>query len=58
MVCYEDKTFCECSDCAKWSLCHRALTEEIKVDAERKGFLICKFVKKPTCFKETNNECL
>ena len=35
MLCFQDKTFCRGDGCAKFSTCHRALTDKVKADAAK-----------------------
>jgi hypothetical protein len=35
MICYQDRTFCQSKDCAKFKDCPRALTSKVKADAVR-----------------------
>lgn len=52
MICYKDMTFCTFyEDCEYGDKCLRALTDEVKADAERwmKDAPICCFVDKPDC---------
>ena len=57
MICYQDKTFCTRSDCARFGKdCDRSLTEEVKRRAEKwwgtPGAPICTYAAdlKPDCF--------
>lgn len=53
MLCYKDKTFCPyCEDCKEGLGCHRALTHEVKKQAEYTGLPISQFAEKPDCYKE------
>ena len=56
MLCYLDKTFCPFKDCKYFDTCERALTENIKKDAEKAGLPICQFVdtpdNKPECYEK------
>ena len=56
MMCYRDMTFCTFhEDCAKANLCECALTEQVRLGAQRwwRGMdgepPICTFVNKPEC---------
>ena len=35
MLCFQDTTFCRGDGCAKFSTCHRALTDKVKADAAK-----------------------
>ena len=49
MICYRDRTFCSFYiDCAKE--CDRALTDEVKDEAQCLGIPICQWADKPDCF--------
>lgn len=54
MICYADMTFCRWyHSCVRHSLdipCPRALTETVKITADRVGLPICQFIDKPECF--------
>lgn len=60
MVEYRDMTFCSFyEDCLEGENCMRALTPQVRQDAERwareiglKETPICVFLEKPECFKE------
>ena len=55
MMCYKDRTFCPFFDtCRYGNECDRALTENVKYDAEKwmKNAPICQFVEKPECWRE------
>ena len=63
MICYQDKTFCTRSDCARFGrTCDRSLTEEVKGRAEKwwgnPDAPICTYVAdvKPTCFVTKQGE--
>lgn len=56
-MCYRDMTFCGYYvDCKDGKECTRALTPAVFVKAETwmKDAPICRFVEKPTCYKEIN----
>ena len=56
MLCYKDMTFCSFwEDCKKQENCSRCLTENVRIDSDRSGLLICQFVDKPNCFEGINN---
>jgi len=51
MICYKDKTFCSMHLlCKKGYNCDRALTNQIKEDAERAGLPIACYSAFPECF--------
>jgi hypothetical protein len=55
MMCYRDRTWCTFfAKCEKGLECDRALTDKVKVDAERwmKNAPICQWTEEPECFKE------
>ena len=57
MICYLDKTWCSFYlDCDKGQTCIRALTPEVSKAAEAAHLPICRFLDKPTCFKQTEEE--
>lgn len=55
MICHQDKTFCQETDCKNFGPCHRSLTEEVKKDAGRAwgghGAPIAIFTGRPECFE-------
>jgi len=56
MLCYRDKTWCPFySTCNQGIGCHRALTDQVKRDADhwwgKEGAPICMFSQKPKCYK-------
>lgn len=57
MICYRDMTFCPFfGDCAKADTCHRPLTAEVVIAAERTGLPIAQFIEKPECHEPTENQ--
>ena len=58
MMCYMDMTFCPFKECADFSKCDRALTDE--VHAKAKAWMpdppICQYMEKPDCIKEKKDE--
>lgn len=58
MLCYHDKTFCPAYlECIDGDSCPRALTPEVKEQAEKANLLICSFLDKPGCFiRKLDNE--
>lgn len=61
MMCYKDRTWCHRKDCANFTACDRAYTEEVHKAAmgwwEGPDAPVCFFVGTPYCFavKEENN---
>ena len=57
MMCYKDKTFCTQSTCANWNTCDRALTDEVKEQADKwwgkPGAPIAIFTDKPNCYEKS-----
>ena len=43
MIYYQDRTFCAGDGCLNFNDCPRALTQDVREDAEWKGFLIAQF---------------
>jgi hypothetical protein len=56
MIGYNDKTYCTDSKCAKWKDCPRALTEDVKKDAEKwwgnPNYPITMFAGRIDCYEE------
>lgn len=60
MLCFRDKTFCTYyKDCVDQFDCGRALTQQVKDDAERWGLTlkmknapICMYTDKPECYNK------
>lgn len=57
MICYRDRTYCSAIDCLNFTGCWRALTDEVRADAERIGLPISQFVNpnKNDCYKPHEN---
>jgi len=57
MICYKDMTFCNFESCKKFKECNRALTKNVKDNADKWwgfGFRkapICIFLNKPKCYE-------
>jgi hypothetical protein len=51
MLCYQDKTFCPYLDCIHKD-CERRLTLKIRREAKKADYLICQFLKVPSCYAE------
>lgn len=45
MICYRDMTFCSGDGCAKFGLCHRSLTDEVRYNAQSAGLNISEFAE-------------
>lgn len=55
MECYRDITFCGFyHECRSGSFCDRALTDDIKRDANNCGLPICSWMDKPKCFRKAS----
>jgi len=53
MLCFRDRTYCSYyKNCKDGMFCKRALTQDVKVVAEKVNIPICQFLEKPDCFKE------
>jgi hypothetical protein len=53
MMCYKDMTFCPFfGNCAKRDTCHRPLTTEVVIAAEKLGLPVSQFAEKPECHVE------
>lgn len=60
MLCYKDKTFCECKSCKEWNNCELALTKNIKILANawwstfksNDPVPISIHIGKPNCFEQ------
>jgi len=55
MIGYKDKTWCPYNDCEAFSVCERALTEQIRKDAKKwwggsNRVPIMQFAERPQCF--------
>ena len=51
MMCYKDKTFCPYYlVCKNGHTCHRALTPEIRQQAEKEGLPIARYTDFPDCY--------
>jgi len=52
MMCYRDKAFCPFyKDCKGGKDCHRALTQEVRDEAEKMKLGINYFTDKPECYQ-------
>lgn len=58
MICYRDMTFCAGDGCQRFDGCPRALTEDVRADAQAKGLPIMEFEhpKALQCFKPKNEK--
>jgi len=53
MICYKDMAFCSYyEECKDGDSCERSLTEELIRDVNEFCPLLCRFTKKPSCFKK------
>ena len=54
MTCFRDRTYCPYyHECQHGYFGTRALTKDVRINAERVNLPICQFTEKPECFKET-----
>ena len=51
-MCFEDKTFCNFSDCADFVSCPRGFTEKLKREAEQwmEDPPVCFYADRPDCY--------
>lgn len=50
MFSYKDMTFCPFEKCEKFKECERALTNKIRLEADRFGCPISQFGREPECY--------